>query len=490
MFKSLRGRLFVSYTVVIVAVLLVIALAALVIGSLPSVRYVPTLRELDAISRVSRSEILRLIQSESGDARLVQVLDQIAEEGDVRVVVARASDRKVFYDSNDNEWQGVTIEGVTLPKRLLPTADVNVIAGLFTHPDDSTWLVYSRPISSTGFGRLFVLFAKPEPSRAALFRELGLFNLLVGAGCLAGLLAILLMFGIVSWVSRPLQKLAAATEAIAQGDYDQHLPLEGPAEVQQVAGNFNSMVTQVASTRQAQRDFLANVSHDLKTPITSIQGWSQALLDGTAVTPESQKRAANIIHNEAERMSRMVRQLLDLAKIESGQLELHKETVDLIQIVKDVHHSLLPKANEKQIHLTVDTTPVSPILGDADRLMQIFTNLADNALTHTPAGGRVHLDVRQHGDKAVEVVVQDTGKGIAPEELSRIFERFYQVDKSRAKSSRRAGSGLGLSIVQELVMLHNGRIQARSEVGKGSAFIVRLPVSDSPEASTIVRRLP
>ncbi|KAA3655451.1 MAG: HAMP domain-containing protein [Chloroflexi bacterium] len=488
MFKSLRGRLFVSYTVIILAVLLVIALTALVIGSLPSVRYVPTLRELDAISRVSRSEILRLVQTSPGNDRLVQLLDQVAAEGDVRVVVARASDRKVFYDSNNNEWQGVTIEGVTLPDRLLPTTDANAIAGLFTHPDGSTWLVYSRPISSTGFGRLFVLFARPEPGRGALFQELGLFNLLIGSGCLAGLLAILLAFAVASWVSRPLQKLASATEAIAEGDYDQQLPLEGPAEVQQVAGNFNSMVTQVASTRQAQRDFLANVSHDLKTPITSIQGWSQALLDGTAVTPESQKRAASIIHNEAERMSRMVRQLLDLAKIESGQLELHKETVDLIQIVKDVHHTLLPKANEKQIHLTVETAPVPPICGDPDRLMQIFTNLADNALTHTSAGGRVHLDVHQHGEKAVEVIVQDTGKGIAPEELSRIFERFYQVDKSRVKSSRRPGSGLGLSIVQELVGLHNGRLQARSEVSKGSAFIVRLPVSDSPEASTIVRR--
>ena len=472
MFKSLRTRLFLTYTAITFAVLAVIALAALVIGSLPAVRYVPTLRELDAISRVSRSEILRFVQSSGRDSRLADViplLDQISEEGGVRVVVGRASDLEVLYDTSNNEWQGVTIEGVTLPTRLLPTTDQNVIAGLFTHPDGSSWLVYSRPISSTGFGRMFVLFAQPEPGRGALFRELGLFNLLLGSGCLASLLALLLAFAVTSWVSRPLQKLASATEAIAAGDYNQQLPLEGPTEVQQVAGNFNAMVTQVASTRQAQRDFLANVSHDLKTPITSIQGWSQALLDGTAVTPESQKRAASIIHNEAERMSRMVRQLLDLAKIESGQLELHKDTVDLIQVVKDVHHSLLPKANEKEIHLTIETEPVPPICGDTDRLMQIFTNLTDNALTHTSAGGRVHLDVHLHGEKAIEVVVQDTGKGIAPDELSRIFERFYQVDKSRAMS-RRSGSGLGLSIVKELVGLHNGRIQARSEVGKGSAI--------------------
>ena len=112
----------------------------------------------------------------------------------------------------------------------------------------------------------------------------------------------------------------------------------------------------------------------------------------------------------------------------------------------------------------------------------------DNALTHTPVGGRIHLQVRPHGEKAVEGVVQDTGKGIAPEELSRIFERFYQVEKSRARDSKKWVSGLGLAIVQEFVEAHDGRLQARSQVGEGSVFIVRLPITDVPEASTVLRR--
>jgi len=319
----------------------------------------------------------------------------------------------------------------------------------------------------------------------ALFRELGLFNLLLGAGILTFFLAILLAFGIVSWITRPLHKLVGATEAISQGDYEQRVPLEGPEEVQRVAVSFNSMAAQVATTRQAQRDFVANVSHDLKTPITSIQGWSQALQDGTAVSPDSQQRAASIIHNEAERMSRMVRQLLDLAKIESGQLELHKESVDLCQIVTDVHHSLLPRANAQQIHLTVHTEGVPPILGDADRLMQVFTNLVDNALTHTLAGGRVHLDVHAHGDKAIEVVVQDTGKGIAPDELARIFERFYT---DRPHENFGQNSGLGLNISRQIVTAHGGRLYAenrpqdgasdgsgiRTERSAGARFVIRL----------------
>jgi signal transduction histidine kinase len=248
------------------------------------------------------------------------------------------------------------------------------------------------------------------------------------------------------------------------------------------------MTAQVKATQYAQRDFVANVSHDLKTPLTAISGWSQAMLDGTAVSPQEQQQAATIIYQEAERMQRMVNQLLDLARLESGQLELVRHPLHLGQVLNDVYQSLSPRAQEQQIHFTLDVQPTSLISGDYDRLMQVFTNLVDNALTHTPSGGRIHLAVKPHSDKAVEAVVQDTGRGIPAEDLPRIFERFYQVDKSRAQGNGRRGSGLGLAIVRELVEAHQGIIQAYSQVGKGSAFVVRLPISDQPERSTIVRR--
>jgi signal transduction histidine kinase len=138
---------------------------------------------------------------------------------------------------------------------------------------------------------------------------------------------------------------------------------------------------------------------------------------------------------------------------------------------------MLPRAQANQIHLTFEVEPTPPIWGDYDRLIQIVSNLVENGLNHTPAEGRVHLAVRPYGDKAVELTVQDTGKGMSPAQLNRIFERFYQVDKSRTRDGGRSGTGLGLSIVQELVLLHNGRIQAQSEEGKGSRFIIQLPLS-------------
>jgi two-component system sensor histidine kinase ResE len=222
---------------------------------------------------------------------------------------------------------------------------------------------------------------------------------------------------------------------------------------------------------------VANVSHDLKTPLTSVSGWSQALLDGTAGKAAQQERAVRIIHDEAGRMTRMVEQLLDLEKIESGQLQLNREPVDLGQLVQEVQRNLALRAEEKGVHLTLNIGPAAAVMGDRDRLVQILTNLVDNAINHTLPGGRVHMGLKPYGDEAVELVVQDTGSGIPQEALDRIFERFYQVDKSRRRTAESGGVGLGLAIVKELVEAHNGRIIAQSQVGQGSAFTVRLPVT-------------
>jgi two-component system sensor histidine kinase ResE len=171
----------------------------------------------------------------------------------------------------------------------------------------------------------------------------------------------------------------------------------------------------------------------------------------------------------------MVKQLLDLARMESGQLELARQPVDLGQLLSEVKDSFEPRAREKGVDLILALQQAPQVMGDRDRLTQIFANLLDNALSHTPAGGQVRLALYLLSDGQVETVVQDNGRGIPQEELSRIFERFYQVDKSRAASAERRGSGLGLAIVRELVEAHGGQITARSAPGQDTVFAVRLP---------------
>ncbi|MGQ9599437.1 MAG: sensor histidine kinase, partial [Anaerolineae bacterium] len=292
-------------------------------------------------------------------------------------------------------------------------------------------------------------------------------------------------------ISQPVQKIMAATEEIARGNYDLALQITSPNEMRRLASSFNSMARQVQAYRQAQHDFVANVSHELKTPLTSIQGYSQAILDGTVRGEETVQRAAGIIHEEAGRMRCLVEDLLDLARIESGQVVMAQQPVDLRQVITWCVDRLALEAQGKEIALTLNVPPLPLVTGDGDRLAQAITNLLDNALKHTPSGGRVAVEAAEVCEisalqaiepklvpgislPAVVVSVSDTGPGIPPGELDRIFERFYQVDKSRARW--KGGVGLGLAIVDEIVAAHGGRIAVQSVVGVGSKFLVALPI--------------
>ena len=273
------------------------------------------------------------------------------------------------------------------------------------------------------------------------------------------------------------------------------MPIEpnGPQEVQELALAFNDMNSRVLVSQKSQREFVANVSHELKTPLTSVQGFSQAILDGTANTPEAQKQAAQVIYDEAGRMHRMVLDLLDLARLDAGTLDLRRAPVDLPALLRNIAEKFTPQAQAAGVSIEVDSPALPPVTGDGDRLAQVFTNLVDNALKHTPAGGSISLRAGLTGSAAapgagaeVQVEVADTGVGIPPEALPHIFERFYQADLSRPGGEKH-GTGLGLAIVKEIVGAHSGKIDVRSMLNAGSTFTVSLPLAN-PDVSTPTRR--
>lgn len=481
MFKTLRSRLLLSYVAIIVTVLFIVAAALYGFAAVSSVRLLSPLQRLVAIGVASRQQLIGIVRAGGGSDDLAAFLEQTAVDQNVRIVIASRRSGEIIYDTQSNSpWLGITIDNVQTV-RLFSQSDPNTLVGRYQHPNGSRWLLYTRPFD---FDRFQIIYLQREPTTLAFFSEFFANPLLI-AGTIALLLALILAFWIARSINRPLSHVVAAAEAIAQGDYSQQINPMGPEELQRMANSFNSMATQVQASQQAQRDFIANVSHDLKTPITSVRGWSQAMLDGVVDTPAEQTHAASIIHNEAARMARMVNQLLIVARLDSGQLQLHKSRINLGDILTDVQRSLTLTAQEKQVQLTLDLLPVPPIWGDPDRLTQVFSNLVENAITHTAAGGRVHLLARRHGEQAVEGIVQDTGVGIAREQLPRIFERFYQADIGRSRSDQQ-GSGLGLTIVKELVEAHGGVVQVHSELGEGTAFIVRLPLDESTPEATMV----
>ena len=268
-----------------------------------------------------------------------------------------------------------------------------------------------------------------------------------------------------------LQSVAAAAAGMAAGNYGERVPVTGPPEVRAVATAFNNMGAQVQTTQKAQQDFLANVSHDLKTPLTSIQGYSQAIVDGAASNPVA---AAQIIHEEAARLNRMVTELTDLARLQAGRMSTDRSPLDIAQLTSAVAERLQIMAKEKYITMLVDARPVAEVSGDGDRLAQVLTNLISNAIKYTPPGGKVWVATRA-ADAGIHVIVRDTGVGISAHDLERIFERFYQVDKARGPQR---GTGLGLAIVKEIVTAHGGRITAFSDgEGKGATFTVWLPIA-------------
>lgn len=219
------------------------------------------------------------------------------------------------------------------------------------------------------------------------------------------------------------------------------------------------------------KDFVANVSHELRTPLSMLQGYSEAIVDGIAATPEEHKELAKIIYDESVRMTKLVNELLDLARMEAGHLELHKEQVVLRPYFERIQRKFINIARERSIALELEMeTPLAEACFDPDRMEQVLTNLIDNALRHTPAAGSVKLRVRGAGPI---IEVSDTGSGIPAEDLPFVFERFYKADKARTRG--RSGTGLGLGIAKNIVEAHGGTITVHSKPGEGTTFTIKLP---------------
>lgn len=232
-------------------------------------------------------------------------------------------------------------------------------------------------------------------------------------------------------------------------------------------------VTQARQLEQMRTEFVANVTHELRTPLTAIQGFAETLLDGALESPETARHFVGIIKQESDSLGRLIEDLLDLSRIESGRWKIYREPVHMVELIRETAGRLTAKAAQVGIDLRLELPDHLPtITGDPGRLAQVMLNLMDNALKYTPKGGTITVTAWEEGPW-VRVSVVDTGVGIPPADLPRIFERFYRVDKARSRAT--GGTGLGLSISKHIVEAHGGQISVQSDVGKGAAFTFSLP---------------
>lgn len=330
-----------------------------------------------------------------------------------------------------------------------------------------------------------LLIAQPEASPQRFLSNVTQAILL--AGLLIGVAVVLFSLLLARRLTRPLESLTAAVERMKEGDYSQRVdPPPVQDELGRLAQTFNAMadrieadVAELRRQDQIRRDMIANIAHDLATPLTAIQGFSEALADEVIQEPGARKDTAQLIAREVQRLRRLVADIQHMTLLESGRARLDLAPLDLAVLVDETLAVIEPECAQAGITLqnTIDPrTP--PVLADSDRITQVLLNLIDNARRHTPAGGTITVGARRLG-RMLEVWIRDTGVGIDPIDLPHIFERFYRAD--RARSGGRGGSGLGLTIVKAIVTAHGGTVAAESTPGKGTCIRFTLPLAPNQE---------
>lgn len=504
---SLNGRLLLTHMLVAAAVLLI---AALLLLSLQApVRNDLALRRmiewLDTAITTTRGSLVQAAlatedQSGAADSFLTLLRNQ-AENLNGRILLVDGATDAVLFDTGDAlvgaQWRPADARTLDVqmerwrPGRMRDMQHMQPMDGAATlqgqvRLDGVNWMYIAAPLfSARGSESVDLVLLRQENSTIQAVietvREAPLWLLLILVATLT-----LVVFVLSRWtagaVSRSLAPVLQGTEAIADGDLAYRIDSATTSinELRALAESFNQMAARVQRSQQAQRDFVANVSHDLKTPLTSIQGYSQALLDGTAATTASRERAAVVINQEAQRLGRLVEEVIDLARIDSGRLQLRPEPVDLAALIDELVELLEPRSAAADITVTMQVPAggLPRLHADPDRLRRVLTNLLDNALAYTPPGGAVAIAATPlprdgAAPVGIEVAVTDSGPGIAAEDFERIFERFYRVDKARTAGN---GSGLGLAIVKEIVEAHGGAVGVESQPGQGSRFWLRLPL--------------
>lgn len=291
-------------------------------------------------------------------------------------------------------------------------------------------------------------------------------------------LAALLAAWLASSLSRRLDPLHDASVRMAGGDMGARVAVGAKDEVAEVEVAFNEMAEGLEAARKRERQFLVSVSHDLRTPLTTIRGYTEALDEGR-IAPEDTSRIANVIHRESARLGRLVEDLMLLSRIESREFGLRPESVDLGGHLKGIAEAFRGKAAEAGVEMSIEVAEISKVQIDPDRVAQVVGNLLENALRYTPEGGSVSLSLSED-DGYASIAVADSGPGIEPEDLPHIFERLYVTQRYRPV--RPEGSGLGLSIVKQLVDSMSGSTTVDSTPGKGTTLTVRLPMVPPPEA--------
>jgi signal transduction histidine kinase len=445
MIHSLRFRLVVSFTLVILVV----------IGSV-----------FFFINRATQAEIR-------------QFVEYVAQMRAERMEIVLSG-----YYLQRGDWEGIQpfVEqwGNLYGQRIIVTdANGSVVADSEgdvlgeSYAPDSPGRSLSSPWETDAIGTLYIESSSDVGliSLQILFNEIGRF--FIWGGLIGVAIALVITFLLSRRVLAPVKALTSAARQLGRGDFSQRVQVKDKGEVGEMANTFNFMASDLEQAEQLQRNMVADIAHELRTPLSNLRGYLEAVRDGV-IKPDAD--TIRSLDEEAALLSRLVDDLQELSLAEAGELKLICQAENIGELIKQTVGGLQTQAATKGLSVSVDLPDRLPAVNiDSPRISQVLRNLLENALAHTAEGDAITVTAAQQGNW-VEVSVVDTGEGIPAENLPNIFERFYRVDKSRARTT--GGSGLGLTIAKRLVEAHGGTITVESEQGKGSCFSFTVPVAD------------
>lgn len=402
-----------------------------------------------------------------------KVFKSFSQITDVQIFISDIFGEVYFCGCNDWEIYGICNHNVNLvPDSILASLEKGEhsengdLDGFFS----SAYFIHAKSLRNGEGDKIGYVFAFLSPTSIEKF-----YNKILWMFFISAIIPLVVMFVaefIISYrFTKPLRLMAEASSSIARGDFSKRIPVTGNDEISELAVAFNQMINSLVQTESTRRSFIANVSHELKTPMTSISGFIDGMLDGT-ILEEKHSYYIGIISNEVKRLSRLVQSMLSLSKLESGEMQISKTKFSLTDAIFETVVSFESRIESKKLEiLGLDSIEQISLNADKDLIFQVIYNLVDNAVKFTNEGGKITFSVQKDGG-FVKFIINNTGTGIKKEDLPFVFDRFYKTDRSR--SMEKDSMGLGLYIASTIVSIHGGKILVRSLENKFTEFEVNL----------------
>lgn len=404
----------------------------------------------------------------------------------------KVSDQLVEDIENYNNYSNINVFAVRNPRELSACVPFEVDYNTLIGSDERQQLIQGQSITKIGYEERFerqvisVILPLTDQNRLEgiiyLYYPLAKINelankevlMLIGSAILFSIVLAFFVFKGIQHIMRPLKELQHAVEKMSEGDYATRVHVSSNDEIGKLSKAFNEMAESIEREDEVQKTFLATVSHELRTPISYVKGYSEAILHHFIEEKERDK-TMELIVREANRMERLTDELLQLARGANDQKEIELYPIVLAEVVRDSVRILENKAANKRIKLLVSLDETIIVQGNEEKLKQIFINIIENAIRYSNEDSNINISTKTVKENAI-IEIQDNGIGIPPEDLPHITERFYRVNKARSRAD--GGSGLGLSIVEQLVKQHNGALSIQSKLGEGSVVTITIPVME------------